>query len=526
MGVAAFTEFRGRGGPRLFGSSGSDYIQHRAAATLSATYSISWPDGAPAGARFLQIDAAGDISYVTGASGTLDDAYDSGGAGGGRLVTADNGPVEIAGAGGLQLTHTDPALLFETTGSGDYNWRILATADDELSFQRGDQDADISDDTFDVLFELDGANFRIGLGTGAPGTFIHASAPSSTDCDVTLEAPAGQDVSLLFTEDSTARFQVGYDDSAGGFLVSGTAFGTLDALFIEDSTGDVGVGEVDPDAKLHVTGGASLVGLFEATTGTARLGLRDSASSDANQVGIQAVGDDLQLLCGGAVLFHMDAADARVGIGDTTPSGKLEVFSNVASQITLFVNQDHASGRGVVVDSEATSQPLIELLPLDSNTRGDITATGTARATDPSGPSNGDIWYNGAEHRWKARLNGSSATFANTLGPAFGAASSATISSGGATFPSGKTGVLVLVAEGGPGSDTLDTLAVTGSGEVSAGDVLILRAGSGDTITIGHATGNFLLNGSANKVLDNSDQMLVIWDGTNWRQLAGVMQLP
>jgi len=51
---------------------------------------------------------------VSGSSGgTLDTAYDFGGAGAGRTITTDNGPVEITGDGGLQVDGlTDTHLLF------------------------------------------------------------------------------------------------------------------------------------------------------------------------------------------------------------------------------------------------------------------------------------------------------------------------------------------------------------------------------------------------------------------------------
>ena len=63
--------------------------------------------GNPAAGRVLRSDATGLATWVdptTTASGTLDQAYDFGGAGAGRTITADAGAVTIAGTDGLVST--------------------------------------------------------------------------------------------------------------------------------------------------------------------------------------------------------------------------------------------------------------------------------------------------------------------------------------------------------------------------------------------------------------------------------------
>ena len=70
-------------------------------------------------------DGNGTITLSTGAGGgnTLDQAYDEGGAGAGRSITADSGAVEITGAG------TDDMLVIESTDS-------LATAAPDVVLYR------------------------------------------------------------------------------------------------------------------------------------------------------------------------------------------------------------------------------------------------------------------------------------------------------------------------------------------------------------------------------------------------------
>ena len=72
-----------------------------------------------------------------------------------------------------------------------------------------------------------------------------------------------------------------------------------------------------------------------------------------------------------------------------------------------------------------------------------------------------------------------------------------------------------IAAEGGPGADTLDTI----NGGV-VGDLLIIKANTGDTITIPSATGNIITDGSVTIILSGFDLAVFIFDGTNWLELS------
>jgi hypothetical protein len=81
------------------------------------------------------------------------------------------------------------------------------------------------------------------------------------------------------------------------------------------------------------------------------------------------------------------------------------------------------------------------------------------------------------------------------------------------------------LAESGPGADDLDT--INGGGTLFVeGDVVIFKAGTGDTITLKHNTGNIHLDGSADKVLVNGNHLAVRYNGTDWEQLTPMMVLP
>lgn len=479
-------------------------------------YAIELPDALPVGTEFLTISAAGKLATSAGSAVvTLDAAYN-----GGSVITADAGPVEAAGAGGFLASHSAPVYGLETTGL-ERNYRITAgqTAG-ILEIQVGDADADISDDVFATMLAIDGGNQRLGFGTAAPVTLAHFVGPVGLDAVIRLDAPVGMDAAVTLFEDGVSRWKIGYDDSAGGLVVGRLSFANP-TIFVEDTTGDVGIGTVAPARKLHVIGSSvdGIQALIEATQPNAALAFKASGTTDDLQVRVEAVDNDMRLYAGaGTALMHLDGADARVGVGTTTPAAKLEVISNVAAQIALLVNQD-ANGIGLSIDSEATAAPLLELLPLaDTNARGDI-AFGQ-RTAGASAPAEGDVWYNATDHRLEFYHGTATRSLGTRFGPAFGPSEVKVIAAGVITATSGY---MFLTSEAGT-ADTLDTIAVTGAGP-KVGDTIFLRNTATHVITLAHGTGNLRLDADAAKVLNNMDHIVLFWTGTNWRQLTQLMQI-
>jgi len=557
-GVASFYEAR---------ANGLNVATLNAPAILAGSYGLELPDALPAGLEFLTIDAAGKLATSVGATGDLQAAYDSGGPGLGRAIVADNGAVTIdvsalAGNSALAIGMADDqvAMTIDKTGVGTGNVLSMFNAGTGVSLAvtktnigagnhvvltdagtgttltlsktgasgnliscsggggtlvwTGNQ-LDVQGDNVGgalSVFSLDvGTNPVIKTFQLGGGIALHVDNSSNAfPATIRLESGAGvTDAMLEFHQNSVQRWELGYDQSAGGFALGRLTFANP-TIFVEDTTGDVGINELTPDAKLHVTSAASLVALLEATTGTAQLNLRDSASSDQNQVGILAVGDDLQLMAGGVVFFHMDAADGRLGIGDNTPSAQLDVMSNVASQIAVFINQDHASGRNLVIDAESTAQPLIELLALPTtNARGDIALT--QRTSGASAPAEADIWYDATNHRAEFSDGLQTRAFGTRFGPSFGPEEAKTIAGGAITATSGH-----MVIDGqGSVSDTLDSILVTGSGPKDGDLILIRSIGGAVVITVSDGTGNIKLNGAVNFAMNTvNDTITLMWAAT------------
>ncbi|UCC72077.1 MAG: hypothetical protein JSV86_17165 [Gemmatimonadota bacterium] len=92
-GFGADAEFRGEIAQK---GSVSGWLRHAVPGTVTS-YTITWPSAQAVGSQVLTNDGAGNLSWTTNAAvgNTLDQAYDQGGAGAGRSITADAGAVVI-----------------------------------------------------------------------------------------------------------------------------------------------------------------------------------------------------------------------------------------------------------------------------------------------------------------------------------------------------------------------------------------------------------------------------------------------
>lgn len=112
--------------------------------------------------------------------------------------------------------------------------------------------------------------------------------------------------------------------------------------------------------------------------------------------GETGIGDEMERVIG-ATRIEKTTADAvpalvlQCGSGHPTGYGCMQLDMDV-------------DGPVLDIDSEATSYPLIGLQALDGNSRGDV-AFGTSRTNDPTSPSEGDLWFDGATHFFKYRDN-------------------------------------------------------------------------------------------------------------------------
>lgn len=220
--VSSALDVRSNAPLRLFNTGNTQSVALDAPASLLASYGLEMPDALPGGVEFLTLAPSGKIGTSLGtAPSSLDDAYNVG-----RIIMADGGPVEIQDAGGLQVTHTQPVVLFETTNTGPstYNWRFVASTVDTFHLQRGDQDEDISDDAFVNAFRYDGLTRRMMLhGTPEPQDTLHIQNPLTGATRIRLQPFDGlavSDVGVLIVDSAGAsQWELGHDVSAAAFVI-------------------------------------------------------------------------------------------------------------------------------------------------------------------------------------------------------------------------------------------------------------------------------------------------------------------
>ena len=116
--------------------------------------------------------------------------------------------------------------------------------------------------------------------------------------------------------------------SGNTYVLSSTASGDFrvyddETRFLIDENGNVGIGETDPDQKLHVNSGtANFVARFESTDDKASILLEDNDTLNYihSQNGFMSLGGDSSLDVGN---LNIHSTNGNVGIGSTNPSNTL-----------------------------------------------------------------------------------------------------------------------------------------------------------------------------------------------------------
>ncbi|MEZ4857614.1 MAG: tail fiber domain-containing protein [Flavobacteriaceae bacterium] len=86
---------------------------------INDAYNMPLADGIAG--QVMTTDGAGNVTFATPSAGgvTLDGAYDFGGPGAGRIITADNGAVDIQGTGGFRVASTNQTNMLFVDGADD-----------------------------------------------------------------------------------------------------------------------------------------------------------------------------------------------------------------------------------------------------------------------------------------------------------------------------------------------------------------------------------------------------------------------
>ena len=158
----------------------------------------------------------------------------------------------------------------------------------------------------DTLY-VDSTNNRVGIGTTSPAELLYVNA-SSGDARIGLNAVAGSDTEIKFSNAGTVQYSIGHDDGTDNFVI-GTANVDTPKVSITKSgqlivTGAMPSGGI-PLVSLNETSGNSRDGLYLTYTGTTNSAVNVLKISDASKTHLLVSGD------------------GDVGIGTASPVSKL-----------------------------------------------------------------------------------------------------------------------------------------------------------------------------------------------------------
>ncbi len=324
---------------------------------------------------FIPIDTAG--------GNTLDGAYNSGGAGVGRTITADTGafaltntdddtaflmtinaaPGSGSALGGIEITmggnSTENAIEFENSGSGDDvqgtgdTWAVTAAgvstflgAEIGVSSLTFTQQGEIIKNDTDNEVEFVGSeDFSIGLGSGASNEIDFTSDSSATVIDfTTLDTLVGLNQLTFDETDGAALITIAADGSGDDLTISQT--GSNDASVVLASAGTAG------DAiKMTTTAGGIDIDITGAADGE---DFAVNTDSSIQLTASQAVSDAIKLNAS-AGAFDIDGTAIACAITQTSTgiddNLTVEVLGATASSLILS-----SAGTGAdAVDINATA---------------------------------------------------------------------------------------------------------------------------------------------------------------------------
>ena len=327
--------------------------------TLTGGSLNNCPIGAstPSTGAFTTLTASGDVNFD---SNTLfvDASTNNVGIG----SSAPDKRLVVAGAGSeIVIDDTDatdtPRLRFRESGSTSGS---VSTDAGELIFDSGTTER----------MRIDSSG-NVGIGTTSPSSTLHIENTTSSGAYINYDGQSNTEFGLRIESNAAGgNFESDFDNggtalldlyansasvSGGDILVARTQSAT--PVLLVKGNGNVGIGTA-PSHKLDVnSGGTNQVALFESTDATAYIELADNTGSA--QLVTPANGD-LRFYTGGSGAGNLGTSglsidqSQNVGIGDDTPSYKLDVNGDFRATGALRDSSGDAGTSGQILSSTGT----------------------------------------------------------------------------------------------------------------------------------------------------------------------------
>jgi hypothetical protein len=226
---------------------------------------------------------------------------------------------------------------------------------------------------------------NVGIGTSTPATYIHAhGVPITSRGQLTLSAPAGQDIFLSFYEADIFKAYLWYNVSDQDLRLQNFTAGDLN---LNPYGGNVGIGTNTPGSKLEVagqikiTGGTPAVGQVLTSDGTGLATWEPPAAASNNQIYFEVKRD-------ASYYWPVDASVQRIDFSSNSTIWKNQGNAFNATTSTFTAPEDGIySFTGAINFENITSGDLIYayLKAGGNNYNGDFKlASGIFEITDVS----------------------------------------------------------------------------------------------------------------------------------------------
>jgi len=364
-------------------------------AKLEVAGQLKITGGSPGAGKVLTSDATGLASWETSSSGsgnTLDEAYDQGGAGTGRTITADAGAVTVAGVDGLLSTGAFGSGTIPAEGAGTRMMWYPAKA----AFRAGRVTGTIfwdADSIGEYSFASGNNTIANGTGSTAMGYNTRASGLYSTAMGFNTRASGWYSTAMGYqttasdyystamgsntTASGTGSTAMGYQTTASGYYSTamgreieangdGTvAIGLSDQnglVVTQDNTmaimgGNVGIGTTSPSEMLEVAGQLKITG---GSPGAGKV-LTSDATGLASWEGGYSIGDEAQ----GGIVFYVDASGKHGLACPTTDQSTGIKWSKTYTDILAYassVGGGHLNTKLIVKDQGSSGDNYAALL--------------------------------------------------------------------------------------------------------------------------------------------------------------------